>query len=60
MLVDAAPKILPEIPSHLGDYAARQLLRRGVEIRTSTTLESAGEGVVVLSGKKRIATHTLV
>ncbi len=60
VLVDAAPKILPEIPSHLGDYAARQLLRRGVEIRTSTTLESAGEGVVVLSGGERIAAHTLV
>ena len=32
VLVDAAPKILPEIPSRLGDYAAKQLARRGVEI----------------------------
>ena len=60
ILVDAAPKILPEIPSRLGDYAARQLTKRGVEIRTSTTLESAGPGVVVLSGGERIAAHTLV
>jgi NADH dehydrogenase len=60
ILVDAAPKILPEIPSRLGDYAARQLTRRGVEIRTSTTLESAGPGAVVLSGGERIASHTLV
>ena len=29
VLVDAAPKILPEIPPKLGDYAARELTRRG-------------------------------
>jgi NADH:ubiquinone reductase (H+-translocating) len=60
ILVDAAPKILPEIPSKLGDYAARQLAKRGIEIRTSTTLESVGPGNVVLSGGERIASHTLV
>ena len=32
VLVDAAPKILPEIPTRLGDYAAQQLTKRGVEI----------------------------
>ena len=60
VLVDAAPKILPEIPSRLGEYAAKQLAGRGVEIHTSTTLESVGPGSVVLSGGRRIATHTLV
>jgi NADH:ubiquinone reductase (H+-translocating) len=60
VLVDAAPKILPEIPSRLGEYAAKQLTRRGVEIHTSTTLASVGAGSVVLSGGKRIASHTLV
>jgi NADH dehydrogenase len=60
VLVDAAPKILPEIPSRLGDYAAAQLGKRGIEIHVSTTLESVGEGSVVLSGGKRIASHTLV
>ena len=44
VLVDAAPKILPEIPTKLGDYAARELARRGVDIRVSTTLEEAGPG----------------
>src|SRR5437868_3026007 len=39
LLVDAAPKILPEIPTRLGDYAARELARRGVDIRVATTLE---------------------
>jgi NADH dehydrogenase len=60
VLVDAAPKILPEIPSRLGEYAAKQLAGRGVEIHTSTTLESVSEGNVVLSGGRRIASHTLV
>ena len=60
VLVDAAPKILPEIPSRLGDYAAQQLSKRGVEIHTSTTLDSVGPGSVVLSGGRRIASHTLV
>ena len=60
VLVDAAPKILPEIPSRLGDYAARELSRRGVEIRTSTTLESLAAGDATLSDGERIPTHTLV
>src|SRR5439155_9223428 len=54
VLVDAAPKILPEIPSRLGDYAARQLVRRGFDIRVSTTLESADDRVAVLSDGERI------
>ena len=60
VLVDAAPKILPEIPSLLGEYAAKQLAGRGVEIHTSTTLESVSAGSVVLSGGRRIPSHTLV
>ena len=41
VLVDAAPSILHEIPSRLGEYAARQLTRRGIEIRVATTLDLA-------------------
>jgi NADH dehydrogenase len=60
VLVDAAPKILPEIPTRLGDYAARELAGRGVEIRTSTTLDSLTATEATLSGGERIPTHTLV
>jgi NADH:quinone reductase (non-electrogenic) len=60
ILVDVAPKILPEIPRRLGDYAAVQLARRGVEIRTKTTLESVETHAVTLSAGERIATSTLV
>ena len=60
MLVDAAPKILPEIPSSLGEYAARQLARRGVDIRVGTTLDSVEPHAAVLSDGDRILTSTVV
>ncbi|OLE00031.1 MAG: hypothetical protein AUG91_05245 [Actinobacteria bacterium 13_1_20CM_4_69_9] len=60
VLVDAAPKILPEIPRSLGDYAARQLAGRGVDIRVSTTLESVEAHAAVLSDGDRIPTNTVV
>jgi NADH dehydrogenase len=59
-LVDAAPKVLPEIPTRLGEYAAKELTRRGVLIHVSTTLESVEEQVVRLSDGSRIETETLV
>jgi NADH dehydrogenase len=60
VLVDAAPKILPEIPSRLGDYAAEQLTKRGIEIHVGTTLESVDAEAAVLSNGTRIPTATLV
>ena len=60
VLVDAAPKILSEIPMRLGDYAANELARRGVEIHVSTTLTSFDGDVAELSNGERIPTRTLV
>jgi len=60
VLVDAAPKILPEIPSRLGEYAAKELTDRGVEIHVATTLESVSADEVALGDGVRIPTHTLV
>jgi NADH:ubiquinone reductase (H+-translocating) len=60
VLVDAATKILPEIPPRLGDYAARELARRGVEIHVDTTLASFDGVEAVLSTGKRIPARTLV
>jgi NADH dehydrogenase len=60
VLVDAAPSILPEIPEGLGGYAAKQLARRGVDIRVSTTLESVDADGAVLSDGARFETRTLV
>ena len=60
VLVDAAPKILPEIPSRLGEYAARQLTKRGIEIHDRTTLESVEADAATLSNGDRIPSRTVV
>jgi NADH dehydrogenase len=60
VLVDAAPKILPEIPRSLGDYAAHQLEKRGVDIRVGTTLETVEPHAASLSDGERIHTSTVV
>jgi NADH dehydrogenase len=60
VLVDAAPRILPEIPRKLGDYAAHELERRGVDIRVDTKLESVEPHAAVLSDGDRILTSTVV
>ena len=60
VLVDVASKILPEIPRGLGDYAAHELEKRGVDIRVNTTLESVEPHAAVLSDGQRIPTSTVV
>jgi NADH:ubiquinone reductase (H+-translocating) len=60
VLVDAAPKILPEIPRRLGEYAAERLARRGVEIHVNTTLERLEPHAAYLSNGEKILTRTLV
>ncbi len=60
VLVDLAPAILPEIPPRLGTYAAEQLSRRGVDIRTSTTLKAVEAHAAELSDGDTIPTSTVV
>ena len=60
VLVDAAPKILPEIPKRLGEYASRELWKRGVDIRVSTTLDSVEPHAVTLSDGTTLETETVV
>jgi NADH dehydrogenase len=60
VLVDAAPKILPEIPPKLGEYAGEQLERRDVDIRVGTTLDAIEPHAAVLSDGDRIPTRTVV
>ena len=60
VLVDAAPRILPETPPRLADYAARELRGRGIDIRVRTTLDEAADGWARLSDGERIDTRTLV
>ena len=60
VLVEAAPTILPGIPRRLGEYAARKLAKRGVEIRVATTLASLDAESAHLSSGETIPTNTLV
>jgi NADH:ubiquinone reductase (H+-translocating) len=60
VLVDAAPKILPEIPRDLGQYAARRLEKRGIEIHVGTTLESFDGREALVADGTRIPARTLV
>jgi NADH:quinone reductase (non-electrogenic) len=60
VLVDAASRILSEIPPPLGNYAAVELSKREVEIHVDTTLESVSAGEAVLGDGTRLATNTLV
>jgi NADH:quinone reductase (non-electrogenic) len=48
------------VPGKLGEYAALQLARHGVELVLSTKLAAAQPGAVTLSDGTRIETETLV
>jgi NADH dehydrogenase len=60
VLVDLAPRVLPELGERLGDEATEVLRRRGVEVRLGTTIEEATGDSVRLSDGEVIPTHTLV
>jgi NADH dehydrogenase len=60
VLVDAAARILPDIPPPLGDYAAAELRKRGIEIHVDTTLESVSADAAVLGDGTSISTNTVV
>jgi NADH dehydrogenase len=57
ILVEAQDRIMREIPESLAEVAVRELRRRGMEIRTGTTLESMDERSAVLSTGERVPTH---
>lgn len=60
VLVEAQDRILPAIPTHLGEYAAELLARRRIEIHTSTRLEAVHADRVELSGDRVVPAHTVV
>ena len=60
VLVDLAPRVLPELGRRLGDDAMEVLRRRGVEVRLGAGVEEATGEAVRLSDGETIPTHTLV
>jgi NADH:ubiquinone reductase (H+-translocating) len=60
VLVEARERIMPEVPASLSAFAARELLGRGIEVNTETTLTAVTASEATLSSGERIAARTLV
>jgi NADH:ubiquinone reductase (H+-translocating) len=60
VLVEARERIMQEVPASLSSFAEDELRRRGIEVRTSTSLSSIEQSAVMLSDGERIAARTLV
>jgi NADH dehydrogenase len=60
MLVEAAPRVLPEIDQDLADYALRELRGRGIEIKLETQLKEVTKDSVTLSTGEVVPTRTVV
>ncbi len=59
ILVEARERIMSEIPADLAEFATAELRRRGIEVRTTTTLDRVEEEWCELSGGERIPTRTV-
>lgn len=60
MLLDIAPRVLPELDERLSRTADRVLRQRGVEVRTGTSVSEATKDGVRLSDGSFVDTRTLV
>lgn len=60
VMVEAGPRILPELDPELAEYAADRLRERGIELRTATRLERVAESEVELSDGEILAAETVV
>ena len=60
MLLDTAPRLLPELDPRLSRTAERVLRRRGVEVRTGESIAEAGDGYVKLTTGVTVATRSLI
>ncbi|MEJ2203497.1 MAG: NAD(P)/FAD-dependent oxidoreductase [Gemmatimonadota bacterium] len=60
VLLEAADRILTGMPERLGTYAAERLRRRRVKVRLGVRVDSVGPGSVLLNGRERVSTETVV
>jgi NADH:ubiquinone reductase (H+-translocating) len=60
VLVEATQRILPEVDPDMGAYTVQQLLKRKLDIRLDTRLESCVDGVVTLSDGDTFEADTIV
>jgi NADH dehydrogenase len=60
MLLDIAPRVLPELDERLARTAHRVLTKRGVEVRTGTSVKEATNEGVLLDDGEFVPTHSLI
>ncbi len=60
MLLDTAPRLLPELDPRLSRTADRVLRRRGVQVRTGQSVAEALDGYVQLSTGEKVPTRSLI
>ena len=60
MLLDTAPRLLPELDPRLSKTADRVLRRRGVQVRTGQSVAEAMPGYVQLSTGEKVPTCSLI
>ncbi|MEU6254662.1 NAD(P)/FAD-dependent oxidoreductase [Streptomyces sp. NPDC047043] len=60
MLLDIAPRVLPEMDERLSQTADQVLRQRGVEVRMGTSVKEATPGGVLLTDGEFVDTRTLV
>ena len=60
MLLDTAPRLLPELDPRLSTTADRVLRRRGVQVRTGQSVAEAMPGHVMLSTGEKVPTCSLI
>jgi NADH dehydrogenase len=59
ILVEARDRVMPEISEDLAEFAVSELRRRGVEVRTGTTVERVSETSVELSDGEVVPCRTV-
>jgi NADH dehydrogenase len=59
ILVEARERVMPEISAELAEFATAELRRRGVEVRTSTTVERISADAVELSDGELVPCRTV-
>lgn len=60
VLVEATLRVLPEVGPEMGAYTVKQLIKRGIDVRLETRLDSCVDGVVKLSDGDEFGADTIV
>ena len=59
MLVEARDRVMPEVPPSLAAFATAELRKRGIEVRTNTTVERVSEDSIELSDGEVVPCRTV-